>query len=98
MNLLVTDVMQELGLEPIEPAALAGHEDNIGEKIFVPILEALGYWESDIYRKPTLSHAIVGEMRAPDYGIYRYQESPRQLFGMVADIKASTVALTPNLE
>jgi hypothetical protein len=98
MKLSVATIMKQLGLQAMKPEQIAGHEDNIGENVLVPILGKLGYNHLDIERKPSLSHAIVGEIRAPDFGICRYQDEPRRLFGMVADVKASDVTLGPNLE
>jgi type I restriction-modification system DNA methylase subunit len=99
MKLLVKDVMEAAGISLPAPQQIAGHEDNIGENMFVPLMAHAGYdVPGDLFRKPTLSHAIVGQSRAPDFGILRYQDEPRQLFGMVADVKGTGVVLTPKLE
>ena len=99
MKLLVSDLYAEAGLAPSAAEATFGHEDNVGENVLVPLLEYAGYEiPKDIVRKPTLSHAIVGQQRAPDYGIYNYAQVPRQLFGVVADVKQPHVSLVPKLE
>ncbi|MGB8772310.1 MAG: N-6 DNA methylase, partial [Candidatus Korobacteraceae bacterium] len=99
MKLQVAELMQAVGLPPLSPEQLGGHEDNIGENVLVPLLRRSGYEpRGDITRKPSLSHAIVGESRAPDFGICLYQDKPRQLFGLVSDVKRPTVPLTPKLE
>ena len=86
----VNDLRAHLGLPPILPSDLAGHEDNPGEKVLTPILRRLGYDDvTDIKRKPSLSHNILlGKAVSPDFGILRYVETPRDQFGMVADSKA----------
>ena len=87
-----------LGSYP-SPSDLSGHEDNIGQKLLIPILTALGY--DDIREKPQLFHAITGKQkREPDYGIYEYNKrtAKRVMFGMIAEKKAYGTALTPELE
>ena len=78
---------------------LSGHEDNIGQKLLIPILTALGY--DDIREKPQLFHAITGKQkREPDYGIYEYNKSSakRTMFGMIAEKKAYGATLTHEIE
>src|SRR5437899_1366376 len=87
--LSVAALFAKAGLPPLRPHQIAGHEDNVGENVLLPLFHAAGYDTHDITRKPSLMHAIVGETRAPDYGIYRYQEKPRPLFGIVADAKCA---------
>ncbi len=91
--------MEDAGLSYPAPEQLAGHEDNVGQHVLIPLFQAAGYSEVfDIFHKPTLTHAIVGQLRAPDFGVYRYQEQPKPLFGMVADVKAAGETLTPSME
>jgi predicted RNA methylase len=99
MKLSVDTLMVGMGLTPPSPKQVSGHEDNVGENVLVPLLKSAGYdVESDIFRKPTLRHEIVGQMRAPDFGVYRYEEKSRQFFGIVADVKRTDVTLTHKLE
>ena len=97
MNLEVSDLMKDAGI-PFLPEQLVGHEDNVGENVLVPLLKSAGYdGLGDITRKPALSHAIVGQSRAPDYGVYRYSDEPKLRFGMVCDVKRPDVPLAGKL-
>jgi type I restriction enzyme M protein len=96
MKLPVAKLMDEAGLPPVNPDLLIGHEDNVIQSVLVPLLRHAGYCE--IYNKPTLSHAIIGEPRAPDVGVAKYRDSPSPLFGIVADAKRTDVALSSKLE
>ncbi len=95
MKLDVSKLMEEAGLPTPLPEQLEGHEDNVAENVLVPLLRRAGYGK--IYRKPTLSHAILGEVRAPDIGVARYRELPSPLFGIVADVKRPDVPLSAKL-
>lgn len=69
---------------------LRGHEDTVGIKFLLSLLEASGFdRNADLQLKPTLTHAILGgKTRAPDWGILRYSPSPgTSCFAMVADTK-----------
>lgn len=78
------------------PSVLRGHEDNVGENAFLPILESLGYSGDDVDRKPTLTHAILrGKKRFPDYGICEYNS---RKYGMVTSIKAYGETLSRSME
>ena len=35
--------MEEAGLQPPRPETIAGHEDNVGENILIPLLEHAGF-------------------------------------------------------
>lgn len=96
MKLSVAKLMDEAGLPPLTPDLLAGHEDNIIQNVLVPLLRHAGYDQH--YNKPSLSHAIVGEVRAPDLAVARYREKPTPLFGIVADAKRADMPLSPKLE
>lgn len=89
MRLSVKKLFQKAGLPPLRPEQIAGHEDNVGENVLLPLLLSAGFDASEVKRKPPLTHAIVGESRCPDFGIHKYQEKPKPLFGVVADVKAA---------
>lgn len=85
----------------VHPDSLVGHEDNVGEKLLMPILKTLGYdVEKDIDIKPHLSHVIISKSGLePDYGILKQKgdaKSPR--YGMVADVKRFRKSLTSTME
>jgi type I restriction-modification system DNA methylase subunit len=95
----VSEYFKSLGLKYPSLDSLQGQEDNVGENIIVPLLEARRYINPlDIIRKPQILHEIVGSRREPDYGIYQYQTKPRVLFGVVVDVKKFDEQLTPKME
>lgn len=78
----------------------SGHEDNVGQKFFVPFMEALGYdHNKDIDAKPQIKHQIVKNVREPDFGIYQYDTYSRgqAMFGIVADVKRYGRNLTEDM-
>jgi len=83
------------------PGDLIGHEDNVGEKLLMPIFAVLDYdWQKDVRHKPRLSHVIISKSGLePDYGICQYGETKEKspLYGMVADVKRYGTKLTENM-
>jgi len=106
-EILVENYIKKYGLF-IHPEELQEHEDNVGEKVVVPLLMCLGYSEKDIVRKPRLLHTIISKSGVePDYGIYQYKEriyrvknrsvSTKQ-YGIVIDVKKYKKELTKEME
>jgi type I restriction enzyme M protein len=96
VKIAVAKLLKDAGLPAIAPEDIVGHEDNVVEKVLVPLIRHAGY--EQIERKPTLFHAIVGEPRAPDLGVARYRDIPSPLFGLIAEAKRPAVPLTAKLE
>ncbi|HEC91678.1 MAG TPA: hypothetical protein ENI51_01575, partial [Candidatus Atribacteria bacterium] len=106
-EILVEEYIKKYGLF-IHPEELQQHEDNVGEKVLVPLLICLGYSEKDIIRKPRLLHTIISKSGIePDYGIFPYKEriykiknktvSTKQ-YGIVVDVKKYKKELTKEME
>lgn len=84
-----------------QPLDLIGHEDNVGQKFFLPFMEAIGYnRNTDIEAKPQIRHQIVKSGREPDFGVYQYDTSSKgqALYGIVADVKRYGRELTEDME
>jgi len=97
MKISLYNLSRSVGVPPPHPSELMGHEDNVGEKGLLPILNALGYDSNrDVKRKPTLRHPLLkGGWRQPDYGVLEYNKNK---YGMVVSIKPYGERLTEELE